>query len=124
MSERYAVQLGLTHLATLLSNLDSAPPNLVHLAVMLDDSEANRLELDVERLEDEREELTDRIEEPGEGFGRQNNLEELHEAIVEELTELRTPIKRIKDGADDSFNDYMTSIFDHLEYKNTEQIWI
>lgn len=85
---------------------------------------ANRLELEAERLEDEMSDLTDRIEEINTQVDEREEYVERREEISDELKELRTRVKRIEEGAVESFNEHMESVLDILDYNNIDRIWI
>jgi DNA repair exonuclease SbcCD ATPase subunit len=78
--------------------------------------EANELEVELNRLNAERETVAEKI--------TQTEAVERREAIREELTELRTRIDRIETEAVDSFNEEMDTVLDALEYENLARIWI
>ncbi|GAB3686591.1 AAA family ATPase [Salinarchaeum chitinilyticum] len=84
----------------------------------------NELEIEIDRLESERESVTDRIEEIEQELGRQDDIQSEREELQEELTDLRTRVDQIEADAVESFNDHMASILGTLEYENIERIWI
>jgi len=88
--------------------------------------ELNRLELELEGLEDDRDDVQARIEEiEGKIDRARSDLEDRRETVVEaELTDLRTRVDRIEENAVDAFNEHMESILSILEYRNIDRIWI
>ncbi|MCU4741357.1 archaea-specific SMC-related protein [Natronoglomus mannanivorans] len=86
--------------------------------------DANGLEIKIEQLEDEREEVENRIAELEDTVDEREELEARREEIGDELTDLRTRVDRIEKNALDAFNDHMESILAILEYANIERIWI
>ncbi|QLK26352.1 AAA family ATPase [Natrinema zhouii] len=86
--------------------------------------ELNRLELERENLEDERDDVQARIEEIEGTIEERSELEERRERVEDELTDLRTRVDRIEENAVDAFNEHMQSILSLLEYRNIDRIWI
>ncbi|QKY17339.1 archaea-specific SMC-related protein [Halorubrum sp. CBA1229] len=86
--------------------------------------EANEIELRVERLESEIEELDAEIDEREAAIERREELEAEREAVAERLTELRTRVDRLEEGAVEEFNEHMATVLDILGYENLDRIWI
>ena len=86
--------------------------------------ELNRLELELEGLEDDRDDVQARIEEIEGKIEARSDLEDRRETVEAELTDLRTRVDRIEENAVDAFNEHMESILSILEYRNIDRIWI
>jgi chromosome segregation ATPase len=86
--------------------------------------ERNRLELERETLEEERDEVRTRIDDIEGQIEERGELEERRETVEDELTDLRTRVDRIEANAVDAFNEHMDSILSILEYRNIDRIWI
>jgi DNA repair exonuclease SbcCD ATPase subunit len=86
--------------------------------------EANQLEFDLESLESDHEEVTDRIASVEERLEEESDLEARREELSERLTDLRTRIERIETEAVDGFNEHMDAVLDILDYENLDRIWI
>jgi chromosome segregation ATPase len=86
--------------------------------------EVNELEFEVSRLEDNRESITEQIEEIETTIEERSELEERREQLAEQLTELRTRVDRIEEQAVSEFNAHMEAVLDILEYENLDRIWI
>ncbi|ELY83961.1 archaea-specific SMC-related protein [Natrinema gari] len=86
--------------------------------------ELNRLELELEDLEADRDDVQERIEEIEGQIEERSDLEDRRETVEAELTDLRTRVDRIEANAVDAFNDHMESILSILEYRNIDRIWI
>ncbi|WP_436901878.1 archaea-specific SMC-related protein [Halovenus halobia] len=86
--------------------------------------EANQQEFELERLESELAEVTDRIKAIESELARETELRERRETIVEELQEQRTRIDRTEREAVEEFNERMAEILEMLQYDNLARIWI
>ncbi|UWG46758.1 DNA sulfur modification protein DndD, ATPase [Halanaeroarchaeum sp. HSR-CO] len=96
-----------------------------------DRSEVLTLQRAVTELEFERDQVESTIEGIDEQLGTLDEerdriaaLEAERDAIAEALTELRTRIERLEDGAVEAFNEHMATVLDVLEYENLDRIWI
>lgn len=85
---------------------------------------ANQQEFELERLESELAEVTDRIKTIESELARETELRERREAIVDELQEQRTRIDRTERQAVEEFNERMADILEMLQYDNLARIWI
>jgi len=86
--------------------------------------EANQLEVELQRLADERDDVVGRIEEIESELAEYENLEEEKASIEDQLADLRTRVEQIEQEAVDQFNEHMEAILSLLEYENLERIWI
>jgi len=84
----------------------------------------NQLEIEHERLQDEREEITTKIEAKESVLSGRDDLQERREEITEGLEELQTRIERIETDAIEEFNENMDTVLSLLGYQNIERIWI
>jgi predicted nucleic acid-binding Zn-ribbon protein len=84
----------------------------------------NELEIEHDRLEDERDRVASNIEEIESRTDRIDDLGERKAEINAELTDLRTRIDQIEQQAVDEFNDHMDTVLDILNYTNLERIWV
>jgi uncharacterized protein YhaN len=87
-------------------------------------TEANELELKLDRLESERDEVTEEITEIESEIRRDDELAAEREDVVEELIDLRSRIDRLEAEATDQFNEKMADLLDSLGYGNIERIWL
>ncbi|GCF15192.1 chromosome segregation protein SMC [Haloarcula mannanilytica] len=87
-------------------------------------TEANELELQLDRLESERDEITEEITDIESEIRRDDELASQREEVVDELIELRSRIDRLEAEATDQFNEKMNDLLDILGYGNIERIWI
>ncbi|MFB6073772.1 MAG: archaea-specific SMC-related protein [Haloarculaceae archaeon] len=87
-------------------------------------SEANQIEFELDRYEDELAEVTDEIDRLESALEERSDLTERRERIEEDLSELRTRIDRIERDAIEQFNAHMADVLDVLDYDNIERIWI
>jgi uncharacterized coiled-coil DUF342 family protein len=87
-------------------------------------TEANELELRLDRLESERDEITEEIADIESEIRRDDELASQREEVVEELIDLRSRIDRLEAEATDQFNEKMDDLLDILGYGNIERIWI
>jgi len=87
-------------------------------------TEANELELKLDRLESERDEVTEKITEMESEIRRDDELAAEREDVVEELIDLRSRIDRLEAEATDQFNEKMADLLDSLGYGNIERIWL
>jgi len=86
--------------------------------------EENQLEVDLNRLQREREDVIGRIAEIESELERREGLEDRRADIEDELADLRTRIEQIATEAIESFNHHMETVLDVLEYDNLARIWI
>ncbi|WP_122088389.1 archaea-specific SMC-related protein [Halalkalicoccus subterraneus] len=86
-------------------------------AVTKHELERDRLERELAAIEEDIEEIDDRLEEKSE-------REERREEINAELENQRTRIERLEREAIGAFNEQMETVLDLLEYANLERIWI
>ncbi len=84
----------------------------------------NELELELERLEDERDRVASNIEEIKARTSEIGELENRKDEIQSELTDLRTRIDQIEEQAVAEFNDHMDTVLDILNYTNLDRIWV
>ncbi|WP_336338611.1 archaea-specific SMC-related protein [Haloarcula brevis] len=87
-------------------------------------TEANELELKLDRLESERDGVSEEIAEVESEIRRNDELAAQREAVVEELLDLRSRIDRLEAEATDQFNEKMDDLLDVLGYGNVERIWL
>jgi peptidoglycan hydrolase CwlO-like protein len=86
--------------------------------------EANQLEFEIGRLENDLEDTEDEIESVESRLGERDQLEARREEIADELADLRTRIERIESEAIEEFNTHMDTVLDILDYQNLDRIWI
>jgi chromosome segregation ATPase len=86
--------------------------------------EANQLEIEIQRLVDERDSVDDRIAEIESDIAELDTLEEEQTALEDQLADLRTKVERIEQEAVDQFNEHMDALLALLEYDNLDRIWI
>jgi len=85
---------------------------------------ANRLEIEIERLVDERDSTDAEIARIEERANERDNLQAQREQLNSEIESLRTRVKRLEKRAVTQFNDHMESLLKILNYDNLERIWI
>jgi DNA repair exonuclease SbcCD ATPase subunit len=86
--------------------------------------EANEIEFEIGRLEDDLEDVVDEIEELEADLDEREELEAERDRVNSDLTDARTRIDRIEEEAVEQFNQHMDSVLDILGYENLERIWI
>ncbi len=86
--------------------------------------EANQLEVEISRLETDREDVVQEIDRIEERLTDRNQLETQRTNLQSEIDDLRTKIDRIEQSAIQEFNEHMDTILDVLEYENIERIWL
>ena len=86
--------------------------------------EANRLEFELGQLQDDLEAVNRELSEKTNRVERVGDLRARREEIKAELTELRTKIEQLERDAVESFNQHMDALLDLLEYENLERIWL
>ncbi|MUV57071.1 archaea-specific SMC-related protein [Halogeometricum sp. CBA1124] len=86
--------------------------------------EANQLEFEIGRLENDLEDTEDEIASVESRLGERDELEARREEIADELADLRTRIERIESEAVEEFNTHMDTVLDILDYRNLDRIWI
>jgi chromosome segregation ATPase len=86
--------------------------------------EANQLEFELGRLQNDRENVDAQIDEIDDRLDDREPLEERQDEIKENLADLRTRIDQIEAQAVDQFNDHMATVLDLLDYANLDRIWI
>lgn len=86
--------------------------------------EANRLEIEVGRLEQDLEEVVTELEEVDRRLSERSDLEDGREEIGSELADLRTRVERIEKEAIEEFTTTMDDVLDRLDYANLDRIWL
>lgn len=86
--------------------------------------EANQLDIEIQRLVDERDAIDDRIAEIESDLTELDDLEQRRTSLEEQLADLRTKVEQIEQEAVDQFNEHMEAILSLLEYENLDRIWI
>jgi DNA repair exonuclease SbcCD ATPase subunit len=86
--------------------------------------EANRLEIKIQRLEDERDAIDDWIEEIESELEAVEDLKDRKTSIEDQLADLRTKVEQIEQEAVGQFNEHMEAVLSLLEYENLDRIWI
>jgi DNA repair exonuclease SbcCD ATPase subunit len=84
----------------------------------------NELELDIDRLESERETVTEEIKEIESKEQEVGTLQDRREDITAQLQDLRTRIERVEREAIEAFNDHMDTVLELLSYDNLDRIWV
>ena len=87
-------------------------------------TKANELELELDRLESERDEVREAIADIESEIRRNDELAAQREDVVDELIDLRSRIDRLEADATDQFNEKMDDLLDILSYGNIERIWL
>jgi uncharacterized coiled-coil DUF342 family protein len=86
--------------------------------------DANRLELELEQLERERDDVESEIREIRTHLADREQLQEHRERVQSELIEQRTKIEQLETDAIETYNEQMETVLDVLGYDNIERIWI
>ncbi len=86
--------------------------------------QVNQLEFEIDRIESDIDDIDDETESIEGRLDEREQIEAQREEIQHELTDLRTRIETIEEGAIDEFNDHMETVLDILEYSNLERVWI
>lgn len=86
--------------------------------------EANQLEFEIDRLEDERADTKGEIESIEARLEQRDDLEDQRSEIQSQLEDLRMKIDRIEQTASEEFNEHMEALLDELAYENIERVWI
>ncbi len=95
-----------------------------HAAVLALHREANELEFELGRLDDDVDEVGERIARIDGRLAERADLERERETVTESLTDLRTRVDRLETEAVERFNDRMATVLDLLEYENLDRIWL
>lgn len=85
---------------------------------------ANKLEVAIERLEDDRGHVTAEIARIEDQIADRNQLQSQREDLITEIKQLRTRIERLEKNAIDQFNTHIETILDLLEYDNLARVWL
>ena len=86
--------------------------------------EANQLEFEIERLESDLDDVTDRIAMIEDQLADEDTLRERREGVAEDLSAQQMRIERTEREAVEEFNDRMAEVLEVLEYGNLARIWI
>ncbi|RAW44535.1 chromosome segregation protein SMC [Halorubrum sp. 48-1-W] len=86
--------------------------------------EINGIELRIERLESTIDDLDAEIDDLETAIDDRDELREEREALADRLTELRTRVDRVEEGAVEAFNEHMETVLGILGYDNLDRIWI
>ncbi|WP_123539350.1 archaea-specific SMC-related protein [Halosimplex salinum] len=86
--------------------------------------EANELEFEISRRQDDLEDVSDEIEHIESELDRREELQDEREELQEEIEDLRTRIDRIEVEAVEQFNEHMETVLEMLGYENLERVWI
>lgn len=86
--------------------------------------EANELEFELERREEELDELNEKIADIEARIETESDVERELASIEAELNERRTRIERIEQNAIEAFNEHMETVLELLGYANLERIWL
>jgi len=86
--------------------------------------EANELEFEISRRQDDLEDVSEEIERIESELDRRDDLTAKREELQDHIEELRTRIDRIETEAVEQFNEHMESVLEMLGYENLERIWI
>lgn len=109
--------------ANLRSDIDDLP--IRNLGDLVDRrKEADEIEFEIERLEDDLSDVLERIEDTEKQLEERNALETRRDEIRENLTELRNRIEHVEIEAVDLFNEHMSAVVERLEYENLERVWL
>jgi DNA repair exonuclease SbcCD ATPase subunit len=84
----------------------------------------NELELELERLENERDRVVSNVEEIESRTADIEELEQRKADLAADLTDLRTRVDQIEEQAVAEFNDHMDTVLDILNYTNLDRIWV
>lgn len=87
-------------------------------------TEINDLEFELGRNETERQQLREQIERIEKKRATRKQLQTDRTELSERLTELRTRIDDLEDGAVAAFNKHMDAVLEALGYDNLARIWI
>ena len=85
---------------------------------------ANQLEFELGRLQREREEINEEIEDVEGRLTEREQLDAQREEIQAELTDLRGRIERIEEQSISEFNAHMETVLELLDYANIARIWL
>ena len=86
--------------------------------------EANRLKVESDRLESNRNDIGDEIDRIEAQIDELDDLEVKCEDVQSEIESLRTRIERLEQDAVTQFNKHMESMTEILGYENLERVWI
>lgn len=86
--------------------------------------EANELEFELGRLNDELEDVEGELSNVEEELDKRDALEAEREEVSTQLDELRTRIDRIEEDAVNRFNEHMDVVLNILDYGNLNRVWI
>jgi DNA repair exonuclease SbcCD ATPase subunit len=85
---------------------------------------ANEVEFELERREEELDEVNERIADIEAALENESDLERELGSIETELDERRTRIERVEQNAVEAFNEHMAMVLELLDYANLERIWL
>lgn len=85
---------------------------------------ANRIDIELEHLEQERAATDAEIEQIEEKLDEREAIEAHRDELDSELTSLRNRIGNIEETAVEEFNTHMNEVLDLLSYENLERVWI
>jgi DNA repair exonuclease SbcCD ATPase subunit len=86
--------------------------------------EANRLEVEIDRLADALESTEAEIDRIEERLDERERLKSRDQRLKSDIEDLRTRVERLEEDAITQFNDHMESLLEILDYDNLERIWI
>lgn len=95
-----------------------------HADILEKHERANQLEFDLGRLSDRLGDVEDEIATIEARLDERDRLETERAEVTDELQELRTRVRRLEADAVDQFNHHMAAILDVLEFNNLDRIWI
>ncbi|MFD1643589.1 archaea-specific SMC-related protein [Halohasta litorea] len=86
--------------------------------------ETSRIEVEIEQLRSDLEAIEAEIDEAESELADRERLERQRDRITDELGALRTRIEDLQIEAVEEFNSHMDALLDRLGYENLERIWI
>lgn len=109
--------------ANLRSKIDDLPVR--NLEDLVDrHKEADELEFEIERLQDDLTDVSERIADIEKQLEERDAVEARRNIVRENLTEVRNRIDRVETEAVDQFNTHMAAVLERLEYNTLERVWL
>lgn len=109
--------------ANLRSKIDDLPVR--NLEDLVDrHKEADELEFEIERLQDDLTDVAERIADIEKQLEERDAVEARRNMVRENLTEVRNRIDRVDTEAVDQFNTHMAAVLERLGYDTLDRVWL
>jgi uncharacterized coiled-coil DUF342 family protein len=109
--------------ANLRSEIDDLPVR--NLGDLVDrHKEADELEFEIERLQDDLTDVSERIADIKKQLEERDAVEARRNTVRENLTKVRNRLDRVETEAVDQFNTHVAAVLERLEYDTLERVWL